>query len=286
MVFGIIYCLKYHHRFILYTGDSKFTIQNGWNDLFEPFVETVDSAFHKRFNKRMVAPRSKLRHYPRRLLFKLFNKNTKLTYELFDRFFNKDFEKEHFDFPELDLRGNLRDVSRGIVEMIYRFNEPTKREIDSIIEQLNLPSRYVSIHVRRGDKDTEFEFVSASSYMRKLIELSEVKDVFILTDDHRVVDDLRREFEQFNFYFLVKPNERGYVHAEFIRRSPEERKAGLVKLFASVEIMRRSELAISTFTTNPGLFLGMAMPTDRFVSMQKASWYPFENDDVSAQMVK
>lgn len=272
MVFGIIYCLKHQYQFILYSGNSQFKVTTGWDDFFEPFAETVDSSFHKRFNRRLKAKKLKLRNYPQWYFYKLFNKDTSLTYELFHSFFNNEFYKEHFDIPELGLKGSLRDVSRKIIEMIYRFNEATKAEIGVNISRLNLPEKYASVHVRKGDKDTEYEFISTDNYIEKLKELSGLKDVFILTDDYTVIENLQAQYPDLRFFTLVNPEERGYVHNDFKKADPLKKRNDLIKLFTSMEIMRAAELTIGAYTTNPGMFLSMAMPEDKFVSVQGFMW--------------
>ncbi|GAB3919050.1 O-fucosyltransferase family protein [Mucilaginibacter boryungensis] len=286
MVFGIIYCLQYKYRFVLYSGDSKFKTDKGWEDFFEPFCDTVDSPFLKKFNKRMQKPKIKVKHYLQWYLFKLFNKDTYLTYDLFNLHFNKDFEKETFDFPELALKGNLRDVSREIVKMVYRFNAGTKAEIEKMIASANLPAQYVSVNIRRGDKDTEWNFISASRYMDEVTKRTSLKDIFVLTDDYRVIEDLQADYPDFRFYTLVNKEERGYVHGDFIKLSAEKKREDMIKLFSSIEIMRASVLSIGAYTTNPGIFLGMTMPEDKFVSVQRTSWYQFERDDVEKDKVK
>jgi len=272
MVFAIIYCLKHEYQFILYSGNSQFKINKGWEDFFEPFTNTVNSSFHKRFNKRLTAKTLKLRHYPQWNFFKLFNKDTYLTYELFHSFFNDDFLKEQFNFPELGLKGGLRDVSREIVNMVYNFNDITKTEIQAAISLLNLPVKYASIHVRRGDKDTEYNFISTITYIKKLNELSDLTDVFVLTDDYTVIEYLQAEHPNIHFYTLVNQEERGYIHSDFMKLSRSEKKNDLIKLFASIEIMSTAEITIGTYTTNPGIFLGMTMPEDNFVSVQGSIW--------------
>ncbi|MCC8424339.1 hypothetical protein [Mucilaginibacter sp. UR6-11] len=287
MIFGMIYCLKYQYRFVLYTGNSKFNINKGWTDFFEPFCEEItSSSFHKKFNRREIAPKIKPKNRLVWWAYRLFNGNTALTYELFSRFYNGDFEKEQFDFPELGLKGNLRDISREFVKMVYQFNFETKTNIQPIMGSVNLPVGYISLNIRRGDKDTEFNFVPVSVYVDKAREQSGLKDIFILTDDYTVIENLQRDYPYLNFYTLVKKEERGYVHADFMKESPQKRQTDLVKLFASIQLMASSTLAVGTYTTNPGLFLGMYMPEDKFISVQKKSWYQFEKEDVRTFIVK
>jgi hypothetical protein len=268
MVFGIVYCLKHKYRFVLYSNNSKFKISKGWEDFFEPFVETVNSSFHKRFNKRLTAKKIKLRHYPRWYFFKFFNKDTYLTHELFHSFFNNDFYKEQFDFPELGIKGNLREVSNEIIKMIYNFNNVTETEIQKKITGLDLPEKYAALHVRKGDKDTEYDFMPTIAYIEKLKEVSSLKDVFIFTDDYTVIEYLQTECPDLHFYTLVNPDDRGYIHTDFMKLKRAKKKNDLIKMFASIEVLRNADITIGAFTTNPGMFLGITMPKDNFVSVQ------------------
>jgi hypothetical protein len=287
MIFAMIYCLKYQYRFILYTGNSKFNINKGWTDFFEPFCEEITSSwFHKKFNKRETEPKIKFKYRPIWSAYRLFNGNTALTYELFPKFYSRDFEQEQFDFAELELKGNLRDVSREFVKMIYRFNSDTQTNVKRIISNIKLPASYASLNIRRGDKDTEFTFVPVTAYVDKAREQTDLKDFFILTDDYTVIEYLQKDYPDLNFYTLVKKEERGYVHADFMKESSQKRQLDLIKLFASLEVMAGSAVAVGTYTTNPGLFLGMYMPEDKFISVQKISWYQFEKDDVRTFIVK
>ena len=273
MVFGMIYCLKNKYQFVLYSNNSQFKINRGWEDFFEPFVDTVNSSsFHKRFNKRLKAKKIKLRHYPQWYFFKFFNKDTYLTHELFHSFFNNDFYKEQFDFPELGIKGNLRDASYEFVKMIYKFNDSTQKEIQKNIAGLNLPERYAAIHIRKGDKDTEYDILPTTTYIEKLNELSDLKDVFIFTDDYTVIEYLQSAYPNIRFYTLTKPEERGYVHHNFLNLKRAQKKIDMTKVFTSLELLRGAEITIGAYTTNPGMFLSMAMPEDKFVSVQGFMW--------------
>jgi hypothetical protein len=277
MVFGIIYCLKYNYQFILYTGSSKFKIDKGWKDFFEPFCDELTSSwFHNKFNRRLTAPKIKAKYYPLWYAYRLLHKDTSLTYELFFSFYNKEFEKEQFDFPELGIKGNLKEVSHEIVKMIYRFNDDTKADIQNLVAGVNLPAEYISLHIRRGDKATEFNLAPASDYISRANKLSDLKKIFISSDDYTVVEDMQKEHPELHLHALVKEEERGYVQAAFAKESKDKRKQDLIALFASIEIMAASVFTIGTYTTNLGLFLGMYMPEDKFISIQKSSWYQFD----------
>jgi hypothetical protein len=201
---------------------------------------------------------------------------TSLTYDLFGEFFHPDFEKETFDIAELGISGNLRDAARVIVNMVYRFNQPTREAVATQLASLSLPARYAAIHVRRGDKSVECSETPDEAYLDKLDAHSELKDVFIFTDDYTVVERLRAKRPDLRFHTLAGEEQRGYFHAEFVARSCEAKQRDLIMMLASVEAMARADLTVGTFTTNPGLFLGMYMPENRFVSVQRSSWCQFD----------
>lgn len=284
MVFAIIYCLKYEYKFILYSGDANFKIEKGWQDFFEPFCKETNFFLHKKINKRHFPPNLSKKSSFLFKIYRLLNKNTYLTYELWDKFFNENFEREIFDIPQLGIRGNLRDASRIIVEMIYKFNYSTKTEISELVHNLNLPSEYLAVNVRRGDKDTEFKFIDTSSYIKKLQNVSIIKNIFVFTDDYEVIENLS-QYKDYSIFSLVNKSEKGYIHGDFLKLSVSEKRYLLIKMFAAIELVCKSNYAVGTFTTNPGLFFGMRMSENKFFSLQKSSWFQFEMKDVQESMV-
>lgn len=286
MVFAILYCLKYKYRFILYSNNSKFKINKGWEDFFEPFCDSTSLWFHKKFNRKTEPPRIKKKYYYLWCLYRTWNKNTSFTYELWNKFYNAEFENEYFEIPELEISGNLRAASGIIVNMIYRFKPDIKLEIEKLTSSLNLPTKYVSLNIRRGDKNIEYKFMPLSVYTERLANLSTIKNVFVLTDDFETINLLENSNLGLQFYTLVESTEKGYVHSDFIKKSKQEKKAGLIKLFTSIEIICKSEVAIGTYTANPGIFIGMRLPDDKFISIQNSSWYQFQTEEIAHYIVK
>ncbi|MCF8413147.1 MAG: hypothetical protein K9G44_06995 [Melioribacteraceae bacterium] len=216
-------------------------------------------------------------------IYELLNPNTFLTHQLWPKFYNPEFEKEHFDIPKLGIKGNLRESSRKIVEIIYNFNSPTKNIIHSIIEKLNLPPKYASIHIRRGDKATEVELLRNAVYIDRLKQETDLKSIFVSTDDFAVLAELEKNYGEFNFFTLTEKGEKGYVLEDFGKLSEEEKEHKMLILFASMEIICKSDCFVGTYITNLGNFAGMKMPDEKIHSVQKASWYQFEDEDVKDQ---
>src|ERR1035437_1139999 len=97
MVAAILFCLKYEYKFILYSKDANFAAKNGWNDYFLPFCSQTTFFIHKKFNKRISKPKLSYKQKILVRVYKYLNVNTYFTYELWNNFYSKDFDKEIFD---------------------------------------------------------------------------------------------------------------------------------------------------------------------------------------------
>lgn len=284
MVYAILYCLKHQYQFVLYTKDANFKFEKGWQDFFEPFCTESTNQIHTIINTRVVPPKLpntklfRLKHKT----YKILNKDTVLTYQLWPNFFCPAFENETFDIPELGIHGRLKEAAQVIVNMIYRPNYMLQNHITKTRKSLKLPEKYAAINVRRGDKNTEFDFVETNTFIEAIKKQTTLKDIFIFTDDFSVIEELKKnqEIANFKLFYLVDEDERGYVHSNFIHLSFKEKKERLLKMFTSVEIMNNAEISFGSYTNNPGFFLGMRMPEGKFVSLQKKQWYQFEMSDV------
>lgn len=281
MVSAILYCLKYGYRFKLYSKTGNFAYEKGWTDFFEPFCDETTDNIHQLYNARYTKPRIRSKHKLKWLKYRMLHPKTYLTFELWDKFFCKEFDCEHFGIPQLGINGRLREAATVITEMIYRHNEATLREIDTLRATLQLNEPYVALHVRRGDKVKEHELSPLEKHMEAMESRTNLRTIFISTDDYKVISEFQQKYPNWKVYTLTEPHEQGYQYQEFEARGASEKKLEMIKLFTSIEIVRQSELFVGTYTSNIGNFLGMVLPDERIVSIQRKSWYKFENDETS-----
>lgn len=285
MIFAILYCLKNEYQFILYSKDGNFGYKKGWRDYFIPFCKETSFFLHHFYNNRYHKPKKrKIIHYPIWIIYKLFNHNTFWTYQLWDKYFCKEFDSETFNIPEMGIYGDLREAAAVIVKMIYRYNDETNVQINSYIEQTKLPPNYIAMQIRRGDKIIECLPCPINLYFDAATNYSGNKDLFILTDDYQIINEVEKKYPEWAVKTLTTPDEKGYNHKAFSIISKEKKKEKLIKLFSSIEIIRGSRLFFGTYTTNVGLFLGMIMPFENIISVQKKSWFRFTDDDIKEQL--
>ena len=158
-----------------------------------------------------------------------------------------------------------------IIPIVYRFNSKYAIIIEKIITDLHLPANYISLHIRAGDKISERKLISPQEYLNKAIQNSSCKDVFVATDDFRIFEQLRDNNPAYNFFTLTSPSEKGYDNDTFIASSNEFIRQNLLELFASIQIILKSELFVGTYSSNPGMFVGMLID-DKMIGMDFDKW--------------
>ncbi|WP_455967123.1 hypothetical protein [Bacteroides fluxus] len=268
MVLCMLFCLKYKIRFILYSKDAYFSNQNGITEFFPSFCNETTSAFHHKWNMRDIPfsynhdfiSKLKIKYALTRIyIYKMFVGNY-LTHDFFYEYRTFWFAAASFDIPELDILGDTQKAAGQLINMIYKFNPTYNEGICDLISTLKIPSIYAGLHIRGGDKIQERNLYSVDAYMEKLQKMSSIKDVFIMTDDYRLYEELQFKYPKYRFYTLTAPWERGYDNSSFKGIDREKQKQSLIKMFASIELLRKSEIIVGTYSANPGMFLGMVVP--------------------------
>lgn len=276
MILGVLYCLRNRIRFELYSRDANFGTGNGWTDYFKPFFiersEWIHSVFNKRFPKKGLV--FQLNRGVCAPVLKRLYRFHYFTYDIWPGIWPEDqlMNGPVMDLPELGLKGSPQEIRRHVITATWRFNETTAAAIQSRISSLHLPDRYLGIHLRGGDKWKDSTVLTPDLYMKKLRDLSTLRDVVVMTDDYAVYDYLVQHHPDLRFHTFEDKAEQGYHHREFKKRRPEEKQRHYINLLASVEAMSRAEAFIGTTTSNIGMFLMRRLPEGRFHSIGDGQW--------------
>lgn len=272
MVFAMLYCLKHKIRFVLYSRDANFRFKKGWNDYFMPFSKEYKSLVSGKLNTRENPSRFYLLRNIAPIYKKIFNIDY-FTYDLWSEFYNRALEEEYFDIPELSIKGSFRDACRDIVKMTWKYNPQTLKYIQEQKKGLNLPEEYVAIHVRRGDKYTECKHTDIDKYFEKAEKETHIRYAFLSTDDYTVYEEAKERFPNWEIQTLTSKEERGYVHAKYLKKTKQEKNNEFLSFLASVEIMSQSSLFIGTFSSNIGIFLGVKMDINKCLDVNDDEWH-------------
>ena len=185
-----------------------------------------------------------------------------LTQDIYGKARSSASQKRFYDFPELNIHGDFRNACGAFLNMTWHYNEAVKSEIEKIIQKLNLPLVYLSMHIRGGDKVFEHQLFSIDTYFKKLEEsnLLVCNNIFLLTDDYNIYKECKIKYPNYSFWTLCEEKDSGYNNSLFVKQDPIEKRRKLIRLFAAMDIMASSLCFIGTYTANPGLFLGMRIP--------------------------
>ena len=267
MILAYLYCKENNIDFSLYSENANFAFKYGWEDYFLPFCPKVTDPIHQQINIRGHHPMSRLNKM-RTLFFKLRHRGISLTQDLWFKYRDWDFAKQKFGVDKVDLQ----TAAGLLVKETWRYNEQTQQEIDARIKELNLPDQYVGVHIRGGDKFIEARLMEVNQYVEKIESVSDIKSIFVLTDDYRIIDSLCELRPSWQIYTLCRPEERGYFHEQFEKVNLEQRKEDHLKLFSSIEVLAKAASFVGTYTSNPGMYLGMRMGADRCFGVDSDKW--------------
>jgi hypothetical protein len=275
MILGMLYCLDKQISFSIYSKDANFKYDKGWTDYFLPFCEEKGNIFHSLFN---------VRHLPKykRWIYRVFYKcgqycfermhpSVLTTIDLWNDIHYLDINK-FYDFLSLGIKGDVRSICQKLISMTWVYNDLTKRNVEEIKKSINLPRNYIGFHIRGGDKFMEASLSNVNAYIDKAESKSNLRYAFVLTDDYSVFEMLVRNYPSWRFSTLCGENEHGYYHAKFINERSDIKRQRYYKLFASIDILAESDMFIGTFSSNPGMYLGMRMDSSKVFSVDIPEW--------------
>ena len=275
MILSIIYCLDNDLRFSIYSKDANFKIKNGWTDFFQSFCNEETGVIHSIINKRPN------KRYKRSIFTKIDRtiiaagrsllQNTLLMSDIWQQARSLPLNRE-YNFPSLGIYGNLRDVCRQLIGLTWIYSKETQNKIDVLKSSLTLPANYIGFHIRGGDKFIEASQQEEKKYIDKAMLLTDCRTAFVLTDDYSVIERLRQNYPNWTFQTLCGTEERGYYHQQFKEQKSTDKEMKMNNLFASVDIISNAQLFIGTFSSNPGMYLGMKMEISKTFSVDIPEW--------------
>lgn len=157
---------------------------------------------------------------------------------------------------------------------MWHFNPRTRGMVESMMASLHMQP-YVAMHVRRGDKQREVRLPALASYARAVNVLSpKHMPVFVATDDGAVIKPLKELLPGRQFYFLGStPWRKGHLQKQLNRHYLKTNYNEVINLLTEMEILRRAEIFVGTYSSNLGRFVHVLRRGMRSISLDDA-WEP------------
>lgn len=162
---------------------------------------------------------------------------------------------QHFHIPELGIDGDYLHTFQKLTEITWKLNDNTTQECRQFAATLQLPPQYAGCQIRGGDKITETNLLPPEHYIRLIKEKTAIRDVFVLTDDYRLFEQVQTLAPDIHWYTLCSPNEQGYVNSAFTQTTKELKQKQMARFLCSIQLLMDASVFIGSITTGPSLFL-------------------------------
>jgi hypothetical protein len=195
----------------------------------------------------------------------------------YDEIRHSSHNKNH-DIPDHTFQ-EYSDAVQEVFKPVRRIQDMAKRTIKS----MNGP--YVSIYVRRGDKvEGKYNEMKAAD-LDTVIKATGIKsgNVFVMTDDYSVVEEIRILLPDCKVSTLTPPETKGSFHDTMKDGTAEKRKAHGEELFTSIEVFRHGARGWADGRSNMGRLLKLQDPAKVTLYPSDVTspdsiirpWYPF-----------
>ncbi|NDV57785.1 O-fucosyltransferase family protein [Bacteroides sp. 519] len=119
--------------------------------------------------------------------------------------------------------------------------------------EMELPNRFLGIHIRRGDKITtgEMEELPLSIYLTAIKETS-FKYIYIATDDYRSIEYIKSELSPLGYQIYHNPELKadGFSEGKFNHYTKNNRYNETLSLLFDIFILFKASYFIGTFSSN------------------------------------
>jgi hypothetical protein len=245
----MIKCLQFNYAFRLgaTTRPRGFATRHGWNDYFVPFFAEAHGPLLHSLNVTQF-PFARRLPFLKALARPLLKSTTTPKSDLF--MFDDLGTLTHLSPPMFGTHQSFISACKELMDMMWVLNEETRAEVDAHIAAINPPKHFSAVHIRRGDKVTEYPYVPISKYVDALLRLEdEIGAVFVATDDHSVVSELAEQLPH-HVFSSGATDLAGYDQQTFNRAQPSERRNQTIRFLAEFEMMKRATHFIGDPTTN------------------------------------
>lgn len=200
-------------------------------------------------------------------IYTLFHPHTELSKDVFAKMTAAEFVEGTLG------EGCFARFSSAFREL-YRYNARTEAEITQRKRKLDLPQRYMGVHIRRGDKivSGEMEEIGIGAYISEIEKRKDIcRNVYIATDDFSSIPLLEEALlpQGFCLYYNEAGGKRGFDEKTFNGKAKEERYADTLDVLLDMDVLIHACFFIGTYSSNLSRVVPVYVGPDNCMSLDR-----------------
>ena len=151
------------------------------------------------------------------------------------------------------------DLQSAFAQLLFRFSPDILERVMSRVQALGLmDSRYLSLHIRRGDKILENPRIESAKFLDCIETLAvEYDAVFVASDDFRAVEEIRTARPGWDVKTLVLPSKTGHDQPTFNKLSKQEKLEETLLLLTEVYLHCHANYFLGSISSNVSRFIAL-----------------------------
>lgn len=223
-------------------------IVNGFTDYFEPLFPDVDAGIFNALNVPTIRGSGRL-PFVRRGVSRLLHAVAGSDCFMMDE---PGTLPSRLLVPELGIDADYWDACALLVRLVWVYRPEVEQEILQTVSDWDVPDSYLSVHVRRGDKNSESPYVALDRYVAAIERARPERCVVVVaSDDAPATEELTRLLPpRFRVVSCSAPSSSGFNRRSFNHLPAPERFRQVKRFLAELEVLRRGDHFVGSAGSN------------------------------------
>ena len=250
---AMTYAANNGYKFELDACNTGFVGKNGFEQIWQPCFPMSSNPLYRRFNKQGL--KNKLKRSLQNIVLTI-NSDVLHPDVLSNTIINDNFYQHKFTVPGSDEPQRIVHVLNYFLRLILQcLKTQIKENIETQINQLQLPSHYIAMHIRRGDKLTIRSDMTRpykpEEYFEQLPENKRTtKDIYIFSDDFHAIEEMAAHYPDVNWIHREQTHQTGYKNIEYLKLPQAIKIRRIIKLISDFYICSNSQYFVGPYSSN------------------------------------
>ncbi len=265
---SMLTCLASETQLVVATHPNGrgFSLGQGWGDYFENLFPTKRSRISDLLNRHVYPANSYIPDRVSRMAHAATRRLLRADLLQFDPL----SLPERLTVRELGIDLGWWEACKLCIDLMWQMRPEVAEAVARTRLAFHIEQPYIGVHVRRGDKLSESNYVSLEAYLRKVAEIDNPpRTLVIASDDAAESERLAALMERsFDVRSLASAGDRGHDEARFNALPARQRWERTVRFLTELEILRDAQVLLVTMSSNVGAFLQYARASHGIIDVE------------------